>query len=277
MIIDNSRANAFRVCPLLYFYQYEAEGTGLQKTKFPGEHYSALQFGSRVHELLEEHYNPNIAPYPESSIAALEIEAQMMLAGYKTHYPVEPDIAEIVDVERNFRLALPDSEHEYIGKMDLIFRMHDGTLNIMDHKTQERSAKSNDPRKWAARDQASLYIWAAERYYGEKIANFYVNALLRQSEAGLKPAMFPDRQKLERTPAQIQLAVRDLTYVADQICDCRKRFSDSQWPSNRENCYTWGQCEFYQPDTYGWSDEIRLYKFEKKEEYLTIPELKVIQ
>lgn len=271
MDIDNSAANTFRECPLKYFESYEAEGTGLEQQPFPGEGYSPLMFGSRVHELLEEHYNPLRAPYPESPNVALETEAQMMLAGYKTHYPVET--WETFGVpEFGFKVPLPNSEHFYTGKIDwLVTEPENGHLSIVDHKTQKRGAKSNDPRKWAARDQATLYLWALTQLYPTMPrGNFYVNILTRQSDAGLIGATFPERQKLERTDEQIETAVRDITAIADQIAYYRKKYKDVTWPSNRENCYTWGYCPFYLPHTFGWSEEIRREKYQVKTPYLHI-------
>ena len=267
MLIDNSAANTWRTCPLKYYYSYEMEGIGIEQIPNPLDGYTPLQFGSRVHELLQEHYDPKCLIHPESEIAALEIEAQMMMTGYKTHYGVEE--IEIVDVEHQGKVPLPNSDHEYVFRIDLCYRNPEtGRLRIRDHKTQNRNAKSNDPRKWAARDQATLYLWAAEQLYGEPIEGFEVNVLIRQSPAGREPATFPDRQKLERTPEQLVTAVRDITWVANQITAMREQFKGVQWPSNKEECFGWGQCEFYLPDTYGWSPEIREQKYQPKTPYI---------
>jgi hypothetical protein len=205
--------------------------------------------------------------YPSSSDEALEAEAQIMLAGYRTHYPVED--FKVIDVENNFRVQLPGTHHFYLGKIDLTLEAKRGILDIMDHKTQELTSKSNTPEKWAARDQASLYLWAASQIYPEyKIGNFIVNILIRQSEKGLRSPMFPDRQRLERTEQQLETAVRNIIYVADQIEECRIKFKGKEWPSNKEMCVTWGKCQFYQPHTYGWSEEIRKYKYQEKTPYL---------
>jgi len=272
MILDNSRANTFRTCHYKYQEKYVKN---IEPKPYPGEDYTALQFGSRMHELLEE-YAKGVLIYPESPIVALEVEAQVMMAAYKAQYPAEE--WDIVDVERTLLVQLPGSEHVYAFKIDLVVRSHaTGKLSIIDHKTQERSAKSNDPQKWAARDQATLYIWGASVYYKEEIENFIVDILVRQSPAGQKPPSFPERQKLERTPEQIAIAIRDIIYVADQIVDCEKRFGNEPWPATREECKTWGQCEYYLPHTYGWSDEIRDVKYQPREEYLQIENVEVVR
>src|SRR6266849_3543179 len=106
--IDNSAANEFRTCPLLYYENREAEGTGLELKPKLGE-VTPLDLGSRLHELQEEYYQElkgtPIVPYPESPNAPLELEAQMIMAAYKAKYPMEN--FEIVDVERTFRVELP--------------------------------------------------------------------------------------------------------------------------------------------------------------------------
>jgi len=276
MIIDNSKANAFRRCPYFYFEKYVKN---IEPKPYPGEDYTALQFGSRMHELLEE-YAKGVLIYPESPIAALEVEAQVMMAAYKAQYPAEE--WDIEDVERTLLVQLPSSEHVYAFKIDLVVRSHaTRKLSIIDHKTQERSSKSNLPQKWASRDQGTLYIWGASVYYKEKIENFIVNILVRQSPAGQKPPSFPERQKLERTEKQIELALRDITYIADQIDDCFNRYGyEEPWPANREECYTWGQCDYYALHTYGDTDEtaeIREHKYQKREEYLQIEGLEVVK
>lgn len=270
MNIDNSRAQAFMKCPYFYFEKYEAEGNGLEKLE-KKELFDSLQYGGRIHELLEEHYQelPIYGKYPAHGIEPLETEAIAQIVAYKAHYPNEE--FKVVDVERTFRVPLPNSKHYLIGKIDVVSRSNvTEHLDIMDHKTQGRSSKSNDPRKWAARSQASLYLWAASRLYGEPIDNFYVNVLMRQSPAGLIPPSFPERQKLERTPEQIEKALLDITTIADTIEAYREKFGSKPWPSNTEECYTWGYCDYYLPHTWGWSQEIRDQQFQTRKEYLQI-------
>lgn len=268
--IDNSRYTAFLTCPYLYQEKYETEGNGLEKIN-RNELFSALQYGARIHELTEEHYLglPVYGKYGASNIEQLELEATAQIVAYKAHYPNED--FKVVEVERTFRLPLPNSKHFAIGKMDLTFRSNvTEHLDIMDHKSQSRSSKSNDPRKWAARSQASLYLWAAREINKEPVDNFYVNVLMRQSPAGLVPPTFPERQKLERTQEQIDKALVDLATIADTIEMYRDKFGNRPWPSNTEECYGWGECDFYLPHTFGWSEEIRKNRYQPRTEYLQI-------
>jgi len=269
MDIDVSRFNTFWECPYLFQEKYE---NSLEKK--PNDIVSALDFGGRMHELLEEHYK-KLEPfsiYPPSEIEALETEAQSMLARYKAHYPLEP--FKVVTVEVTFALPLPDTKHRVIGKQDVVFR--DCTtehLGIMDHKSQNRNSNSNHPKKWAAKMQASVYLWAARTLFpDEQVDNFYVNILTRQSPGGLIEATFPERQKLERTQEQIDKAIKDLATTADLIEMYREKFGTDPWPAATENCCKMNgwECDFYLPHTYGWSDEIRKTKYQPRTEYLQI-------
>lgn len=307
MLIDNSAANEFRTCPLLYYYNRIKEGTGLELKPKMNE-VTPLDLGSRIHQLLEEYYEELKGEprgvYVASQNEALENEAQMIMAAYRAKYPQED--FEIVDVERTFKVQLPlfcpdcysevpfkgeddpsclnckdvvyPSPHVYTGKIDVVFR-ENGILNIMDHKSEKRRSNSNHPKKWAAKDQASLYLWAASQIYKEPIGNFYVNVLKRPSDKLQEGPIFPERQRLERTEEQIKIAVRDLVFIADDIERYKSIFGDNLWPSNREMCTdgTWGDCDFYLPDTYGWSDEIRKEKYQPKTPYLQLEGIEVLR
>jgi len=148
----------------------------------------------------------------------------------------------------------------------------------MDHKTQGRKANTNHPKKWAAKDQATLYLWAAAHIYGETIGQFHVNVIARPSEKLQEGPIFPDRLTLERTEEQIKIAIRDLEVTADDIERYKQQFGDDLWPANREKCSEgWYDCEYYQPHTYGWSDELLQYKFQPKQEYLYLGGIQIVQ
>ncbi len=302
MDIDNSRASCFRECNWKYFEQYERNGIGIEPIPVEAEGYSSLDYGGRVHERLEEYYTGNLK-YPPHANDILETEAEIMMQAYQARYPEA--LFNIVDVERTFRVQLPahcpecynivqlvglsawclhcnkivyPSQHVLIGKMDLVVR-NEGLLDIWDHKTEKRGAKSNLPQKWGARDQASLYLWAAERIYKEPIGNFYVNVLTRQSEKGQIGPSFPaERQKLERNQRAIDIAIRDIVIVADEIERYKRIFKDGEWPSNREMCYGWGYCPYYQIHRYGEDPSLIIEnRFQPKKEYLHLGGVPIIQ
>lgn len=271
MEIDNSLTNHFLFCPKYAFENYIRNGVGVEKVK-SYEKYDARDLGSRVHELLEEHYNgfrgatfeakPPRLPSPNE---ALEEEAQWIINSYRQYYAGE--IPNVVDTERVFRLPLPNSVHVLTGKIDLVQRRGSNRLGIIDHKTQQRGAKSNDPRKWAARRQASLYLWAASQIYGEAPEGFEVNVLIRPSEAGLIGPTFW-RDPLERAEIQIERALNDVIYVGDQVEKLREKFPDGEWPMNTENCFTFFECEYYAPHTYGWSEVLENERYQARKPYL---------
>jgi hypothetical protein len=308
MFIDNSLANAFRTCPTLAYNSHFLEGTGLELIPKDDGEVKPLELGARGHELLEEYYQgwEMFSHYPPSTNEALENEAQVIIAAYQKRYGGEN--LHIVDVERTIKVALPPIcgrcysqypefkliggewifcscgadypyEHIYTGKMDLVVNMLDGKLGIIDHKFEQRTAKSNLPQKWAARDQATLYVWAASKIYNRKPEdiNFIVNVCRRPSPKGQVGPEFPDRQKLERTQPQVNKAVRDISIVACQIEQFKRCFKEGEWPDNREECYGWGQCPFYLPCTYGWSQSIRDEKYQPRKEYLKLGGVDIIQ
>jgi len=304
MEIDNSAANAFRECPTLYFNSFCKEETGLDLIPYEDGEPRPLEVGDRGHQVFEEHYK-GVELYPPYPNEAVENEVQVILAAYKNHYPVEN--FKLLDVERTIKVALPPmcpqcygtqfwvapsglklceacdfsemSEHIYTGKMDLVTVTPEGKLEIIDHKFEKRSAKSNLPQKWAARDQATLYVWAASKIYGFKPEdiNFTVNVIRRPSPKGQVAAEFPPRQRLERTEKQIRKAVRDISIIACDIERYHIIFEEGDWPDNREHCLTWGQCTFYLPCTYGWSESIRKEKYEAKKPYLHLGGVPIIQ
>jgi hypothetical protein len=300
MLIDNSLANSFRTCPTLAYNSHFREGTGLELIPFDKGEVKPMDLGTRCHELMEEHYK-KVELYLPSPNEDLENEAQVIMAGYRKRYPFEE--FEILDVERTIKVALPPiclscyqqgqdiggicicdyksktEHHIYTGKMDLVVNMPDGKLGIIDHKFEQRTAKSNLPQKWAARDQATLYVWAASKIYNRKPEdiNFIVNVCRRPSPKGQVCPEFPDRQKLERTQAQVNKAVRDISIVACQIEQYQRCFKEGEWPDNREECWTWGSCPFYLPCLYGWSKSIRDEKYETKKPYLKLGGIDIIQ
>ena len=255
MLIDNSQWVAFETCPLLYFEKY------IKKIEFDWEKkgVNASHFGTRMHQLLEEHYrdlsgNP-IPPYEAFPDDATELEAQSTMALYRNHYPVEPFT--VVDVEKTFRVPLGD-RHEYTGKMDLVLRDNEtGLLSVLDHKTQSRQSYANNPKAWAAKSQATLYLWAAPQIYGEEFRDLQVNVIRRQSPKGQVGPEFLPRQPIQRSREQMELAVRDLIIIADRIEEYKVRFADTEWPADRNNCMdgNW-ECQFYAPHLMGWSDDL---------------------
>jgi hypothetical protein len=231
--------------------------------------HSATDFGTRMHELLENRFREMgrlpLVQYPPVGNPALENEAQVMFAAYEQTYPVENFT--VLGVEELFEIPIPGTSHVYTGKRDLDLRLPDGRLAILDHKTEKRGSKNNLPLAWIVNTQASLYNWALRQAYpGEPVAYFIVDVLTRQSPAGREPATFR-RDYIERTDAQIEDALRNLIYIADQIEEGEKRFTD-WWPANRKNCVmnNW-KCDYFALCHYG-QDESTLRLYQPAKSYL---------
>ena len=258
MRIDNSGAKLWWKCPLEYQEKYVHE-------REPETTQGSMAFGTRLHELLEEHYSGK-QKYQASEDIGLEAEAQVMFEAYRAYYPEEP--FEVVDVERVFEVPL--GPHTYTGKFDVIVRMRDsGRLWLMDHKTERRNSHSNSPESWASRSQVSLYIWAAEQVYNEPVEGIIVNILRRQSPKGEIGPEFR-RDHPQRSKEQIAEAVANITWVADQIERMQREYGERQWPANRNNCIQGNfKCDYFAPHLYGWSDEL-LRKYVKPKPYLEL-------
>ena len=284
MQLDNSAANAFRKCPLLYFETY------VQRLQRVTVEPSAMDYGTRVHTLLAEKNHilkgeSDVQLSPEYPHPGLEAEAQAMVAAYNSFYPVDP--FDIVDVERTFQVNLPcplckscadcncnvadvPGVHTYCGKFDAIVRLHSsGKLAILEHKTESRNSKMNTPEAWASRTQAQLYIWAAQQVYNEPIKGVILNILTRQSPKGQVGCSFRRDDNLLYDQSKLDEAIADIVWVADQIETCERL---GFWPAFREACVspTGWACDFRDPHLIGWTEELKLVKFKEAEQYLSL-------
>lgn len=258
MRIDNSAFQAFWTCPTKYRYAYK---DGLQKQV------SYFEFGKRFHRLLERHYQPEVDAMDSFELTPdkplldtqMENEVQVLFEAYKAAYPTED--FEVVDCERSFELELPPTTvfmdgsrarpkipHLYLGRIDMSVRKN-GKLSVFESKTESRSSKRNSPRAWAARSQASLYTWAASQLYNEPIDSVILNICTKASPKGLIGPSFR-RDILERTPQQVEQALRDLIYVADQLEEMQE---SGVYPRNTNSCVNeFGyDCDFYLPCHHG--------------------------
>ncbi len=257
MRIDNSMFQAWHFCPLFFWEKY------IQKIE-PDTDKSYLSLGTRVHQLLHEHYLPPTKPYPESEDAACETESQLILAKYIGHYPVEP--FEVIDAERTIEVKIPRTEHTYVFKADLLVRMLlTKRLFLVDHKTQKSTSRSNDPESWAARTQATLYLWASGQHYGETPEGLIVNVITRGSEKGRVDPSFHRIDTIRRTPQQIELALKNLVYVAGEI---EHASHEGFYPSDQNRCKEgWKRCDYFDLHIIG-RTEGNLRKFKPTTPYL---------
>lgn len=262
MKLDNSQAALWNKCPWAWKERYSNGIEPIRKS-------DALAFGTRMHHLLEyrlEKMNPEPCTEP------FEPEAQQMLAAYAQQYPIEP--FDVIRSEQYFEVPLPGSHHIFNGKIDAVVRAHDsGMLNILEHKTEKRGGKRNSALAWAARPQVGLYLWAAEQLYGEKVDQIILDVLTRQSPKGQEPPCFA-RQHLQRSREQIEQALRDITWVADQIETMTEKFGTDpyeSWPADKEQCVqnNW-LCDYHELHIIGRSPEVLEARYVDAEEYLSM-------
>jgi len=268
MKFDYSALSAFRLCPDLYRERYVKKLAPDWALLAPGKP-SRTDFGTRIHQLLEQHYKRlaglPVPEYPPCLDEPTELEAQKTFAEYLGHYPVEP--FRVLAVETVFEVNV--GEHIYTGKLDLVAQ-DDFAIFGVDHKTEGRSSKANTPEARASSAQFSLYQFALSRIYGADLGSFVLNRVTRASPKGEKPPLF-FRDTLDRSPEQIDEAVRDALETVRIIEDYLERFGpDQPWPRNRDACVNpaYGTlCAFYNPHLFGWNDELlKLYK--PADEYL---------
>jgi PD-(D/E)XK nuclease superfamily len=229
--LSNSALTAFWECPTLYYDEYVL---GIKKP------HGYFDFGHRFHALLMNHYCPD-CPLPDTILNEQdENECQAMFAAYQAFYPSED--FEVVDCEKRFEL--PVGNHIYIGRSDMLVRgKTDGKLRLFETKTESRGSKRNLPKAWVARTQASLYLWAGTQVYHEPIDSIILNVCTKGSEKGRVGPTFR-RDTLQRTDQQVQQALKDFIYVADQI-DCLG--TEGPFPRNTNSCLSengW-ECDMY--------------------------------
>lgn len=254
MRIDNSQAKLFFECPTKCHERYD------NNLELIARDTESLDFGTRWHELqaarnrIQDAQHLHVTQPITIIEPRLEAEAQATFQAYLQHYGEER--REVVDVERTLVVPLND-RHELAFKIDLLTRTG-GALAITDYKTEKRGSSYNSPEWWAARSQVALYQWAAERFYREPIVALYLDVTTRSSPKGQEPPLF-NRQRLVRTIAQRETAVRNIIWIADQI-EVMQR--EDFFPSNTEACMNFRRkCDYWQLCHIGRTDaNLRLYR-----------------
>lgn len=275
MKIDNSRAKTWWHCPLGYWERYV---NNLEPANRNGD---ALSFGTRVHQLLEEHHGGEEKGFTPLVDGVLEAEAQLTIEAYKAYYPTEE--FRVIECERYFEVGLPcpeclehpcrpgcerDLDHIYCGEFDMIVEMKEsGRKRLFETKTEKRGGRQNHPVAWQQKSQVGLYLWAAQQVYGEEFEGIILNVITRQSPKGECQPSFR-RDDLVRTHGQQQEAVKNITWVADQIDLCERT---GYYATNRNNCvegFGW-QCD-YMPlhSTEERSEELIQIRYKQAEQYL---------
>ena len=196
-----------------------------------------------------------------------------MISQYIAHYPIED--FDVVDIERTFEIPLPDSDHTYTGKFDGVVRgKTTHRLRLLEHKTEKRGSKNNTPEVWAARTQVGLYLAAGEILYGEPFDDIILDVLTRRSPGQRIGPTFR-RDTLQRNEYQRTMALKNITWVADQITRLEDTLGrDVMWPQHTENCCKGGfKCDMYELHVTGEGERspfVVLKYFKEAERYLDL-------
>lgn len=265
MKIDNSGVELFEFCPAAYFERYvnkrEPNWTALGRE-------SPYEFGKLFHQFLENYYGNQPLPTASGAESSLFLDVRELFEAYRSFYPTDREIFEVVETERYFEVPLPGSKHILNGKIDMLIRMLDsGRLRIFETKTEKRNSKKNSPKRWAVRAQGPLYQYAGTILFGEQdFEGTWVNVCTRPSEAKQKPPDFR-RDLIPFDQSRVDKAVEDVISVADEI---ERAVEVGRWRFHNEHCVdamTGWECDYNRLHVIGESPEI-LSKFQEAEEYL---------
>lgn len=309
MRIDNSMSQMFRECPNSYQERYvnnlekkRLTVTGLDfGTRFHqllGQHYGlqvqTVELPQPEESEAQEMYAGYRATYPEEPFEVVEVEKYfevpiggevecgcgvwevvgepMLVAGRGGLQSLSPTRKTYQHDCKDCKGTGRRPKHLYMGKWDGVVRMKDtGRFKIFETKSEKRNGKANTPQAWATRDQGSLYLYSGAYTFGETFDGIILNIVTRGSEKGFKPAGFR-RDKIERTPEQILLAVRDITQTADDIEACTKRYNPGEpWLQHREHCtnkQTGWECDYAAIHTFGRTEELVQLHYQQGKDYL---------
>ena len=168
-----SRLGCLRRCPYEHRLRYELRLARVEEAP-------ALRFGSAFHKG-QELRNKGMADVEVLEQIAAEygpeqpLEREIvtwLLCGHWWYYGESDNIAEIIEVEQPFDVpllnptsGLPSRTFTMAGKMDLLCRLTDGRLAVLDYKTTSEDI-SSDSAYWLRLrqdQQISLYVVAARR------------------------------------------------------------------------------------------------------------------
>lgn len=173
-ILTSSRVKSFRACPRKHHFEYVLGVRPVQTSH-------ALAFGTLLHTALEAYWTarrPGATKAPlQAAIATLADDAdpydrarlEAMLAGYSVAWDTFE--CEVLAVEAEFRLPLinpitrhPSRTWQLGGKLDLVLRLPDGRIAVVDHKSTSEGieAGSQYRRRLTMDGQLSMYWHGCE-------------------------------------------------------------------------------------------------------------------
>lgn len=163
--VSNSKIKCFTSCGRKGHYKYVEKLRPKRKPK-------ALHFGSVFHETMEtllkgESVKEKILAYKAEWDAMMDEEKELyaeadpknilnLVKRYKKHWAEHDKDAEIICVEQDFKIRIPDTPLVYVGKIDYIQRRDSGI-----YPSDLKTCKSIPDDEFRMRDtQSANYLWS---------------------------------------------------------------------------------------------------------------------
>ena len=172
---------------------------------------------------------------------SLRAKGLRMLAEYDLH--IMPSLAEIISIQGEFEIPIPNTEHTVGGKLDLIARIGEHTY-ILDNKTTSQPYAKNS---CLTKEQTALYARGMPEY-DSNVGFLTINK-----------KDFRTQILLGKAPEELQESVmQDFVSMATEID------STTEFDKNKKGCYSFGsKCQFY---SHCWGDGFNenIYEAEKE-------------
>lgn len=172
---------------------------------------------------------------------SLRAKGLRMLSEYDLN--IMPSLAEIISIQGEFEIPIPNTEHTVGGKLDLIAKIGEDTY-ILDNKTTSQPYAKNS---CLTKEQTALYAKGMPEY------NSNVGFLT------INKKDFRTQILLGKAPEELQESVmQDFVSMATEIDN------STEFDKNKKGCYSFGsKCQFY---SHCWGDgfDESIYEAEKE-------------
>ncbi len=237
-----TRVDTFEQCPRRFRYQYV---DGLPQVPAP-----QLSFGSSLHAVLEWLYDRKhpVLPSLDATLRALyavwesdgyaEVEREEQLVAYdharrivtEMHARIETEGLRLpVAVEAWFELPF-DDDVVVVGAIDRIDAHEDGSLHVVDYKTNRRARSRSQVRKSL---QLAIYALAVEELYGRRPSTVALDFIV----PGVTVVVPVEELELDAVPDRLAAVARRIragedTPVPNRLCD---------WCDFKDICPAWAE------------------------------------
>lgn len=236
--LTSSSMTTYRQCPRLYQYVYDQERSGTEEQ-------GSLRFGSVGHKGLEKFWlltrdriskdemcervaKETMKSAKESGCPEAErfVAVSMMMGYIERWYDWSKEVV-VIDVEREFNVPLykPDGSGStaknwnVAGKIDVVIRLADGRLAVMEHKTSSAWVDQGSPyvKKLSMNNQISLY-WMAMEALGQPCDVCLYDILIKPDMEPLK-ATPEDKKKHKKNTGELYKRQREKDETMEEFMD----------------------------------------------------------